>query len=449
MTDAIGAELANWQSIVERLIDLDLVTSPGGQSASGFEVHPLVRSYFRQRLKHLPVWREANRRLLEYFSQTAKEFPVNLEEMEPLFSAIYHGCQAGLQQQVFDGLYYERVPREEKSFLNDALGGNEEDVATLANFFDLPWSVPSANFNDEGKAEVLNFAGYGLRAIGRFSEAEQAMRAVIPIRESIEDFKEASNDNRNLSELLVFQGRMIDSIPFAKKAVEFAEKADRESSQTSAFRLGTLGNSLFLAGRIGEAETIFALAEERTKISRPRAPFLGGIAGFCRLRMHVHLGRFDAANTVLENIPKGDWKPAEFSELTKGLEILGWGILETFRTDTSPKKFTNIIKVFARAISQLRKASIDYYICLALCYQCFFLKCIRSNDDYKRAHKEAASLAARLGANAISLDLRGIEVADRLAESDTDELFEECRALGYHAFETVILPSFASRLRHS
>ena len=365
-----------------------------------------------------------------------------MAEMEPLFSAVYHGCQAKREQEIFDGLYYERVLRRERSFLNDALGGNEEDVALLANFFDRPWNQPSENLNKTGKAEVLNFAGYALRAIGRFDEAESAMKAGIPIREGIPDYAEASNDNRNLSELLIFRGQILDAIPYASRAVELAKLASGLHPSIVAFRTCSLGNALFLSGKTDEAEVQFLEAEEIIAKEREWAPFLGGISAFCRLRMHAHLDEQEKAIQLVEKIPQGNWKPHEVSELTKGLEVLGEGIVLTLEHIARPGDPTSAHSTLMKAVSQLRRAGVEYYICLGLAYLSLLTKSCAHDKLYEASLSEAQKIAERIGARGLTLDLDAIALQDGKNGSDIRQLFDRAEALGYGAFEYVFFPWF-------
>jgi hypothetical protein len=49
------------------------------------------------------AWRAAHRRLYEHLSATTKEGDQpTLEDLQPLYQAVAHGCQAGLQQEVCD-----------------------------------------------------------------------------------------------------------------------------------------------------------------------------------------------------------------------------------------------------------------------------------------------------------------------------------------------------------
>jgi hypothetical protein len=66
------------------------------------DAHPLLREYFAKALREQrpEVWRAAHRRLYEQLCATTKDKPQpTLEDLQPLYQAVSHGCQAGMQQE--------------------------------------------------------------------------------------------------------------------------------------------------------------------------------------------------------------------------------------------------------------------------------------------------------------------------------------------------------------
>ena len=182
-------------------------------SVGGLDAHPVVRQHFGRRLKQgaPEAFREANRRLYEHYKALSqklygKELPDTLEEMQPLFAAIAHGCAAGLHREVFDEIYYNRVLRGDQAHINHKLGANSADLGALAHFFDPPWSRPHPSLTAADQAVALNFAGFALRALGRLREA------VEPFSSAIETYKkgfpplEVATAASNLSQLLLTLG---------------------------------------------------------------------------------------------------------------------------------------------------------------------------------------------------------------------------------------------------
>ena len=80
-----------YRAALNRLHDarLILTTDP----AQPLDCHPLVREHFAGQ-----ATREGHARLYEHYQKQAPHRPDTLEEMTPLFYAVYHGCRAGQHQ---------------------------------------------------------------------------------------------------------------------------------------------------------------------------------------------------------------------------------------------------------------------------------------------------------------------------------------------------------------
>jgi hypothetical protein len=76
------------------------------------DAHPLLREYFagERRTRHFDAWRTAHRRLYEHLCGTTKEGDQpTLEDLQPLYQAVAHGCQAGLQEEARVKVYRDRI----------------------------------------------------------------------------------------------------------------------------------------------------------------------------------------------------------------------------------------------------------------------------------------------------------------------------------------------------
>ena len=131
------------------------------------------------RAKHPEAWQAGHARLYEHFKALPeKHQPDTLEEMEPLFQAVFHGCQAGRHENVLLEVYWPRIVRNQEDYLTSKLCAFGTDLAALAGCFDPPWQRPVASIPEAGQAFVLNQVGFCLRALGRLQDAVQPMRVV-------------------------------------------------------------------------------------------------------------------------------------------------------------------------------------------------------------------------------------------------------------------------------
>ena len=102
--------------VLTRLASAKLVTvnrTSGGALVS-LDAHPLLREYFAQDLRETrpEAWKAAHRRLYEHLTTTTRDKPApTLDDLQPLYQAVAHGCHAGLQQEACDKVYIGRILR--------------------------------------------------------------------------------------------------------------------------------------------------------------------------------------------------------------------------------------------------------------------------------------------------------------------------------------------------
>ena len=111
-------EERKYRAALGRLRDarLILTADPG----KDIDCHPLVREHFA-----MEATREGQARLYEHYKGQAPVRPDTLEEMTPLFYAVFHGCQAGRYQEAAHDVYYGRVRRGQEAYLTKSLAPSE------------------------------------------------------------------------------------------------------------------------------------------------------------------------------------------------------------------------------------------------------------------------------------------------------------------------------------
>jgi hypothetical protein len=112
----IGLGEAQRNIVLTRLANAKLVTvnrSAGGALVS-LDAHPLLREYFANALreKRPEAWKAAHKRLYEHLTTTTqdKDEPT-LDDLQPLYQAVAHGCLAGMQQEACNDVYVRRIIR--------------------------------------------------------------------------------------------------------------------------------------------------------------------------------------------------------------------------------------------------------------------------------------------------------------------------------------------------
>ncbi|NIM16787.1 MAG: TIR domain-containing protein, partial [Candidatus Aminicenantes bacterium] len=100
----------DWQFAIDNLRAASLLAKKDPQKPEVLDCHPLIREHFGDKLrkKNPKGWKEAHKRLYHYYKDLPeKEYPDTLEEMEPLFAAVAHGCRAKLHQEALDDVYWK------------------------------------------------------------------------------------------------------------------------------------------------------------------------------------------------------------------------------------------------------------------------------------------------------------------------------------------------------
>jgi len=302
----VGIGEEDFQSALTHLRDVSLLGAEAGHKTGTLDCHPLVREHFGAKLceTNPEGWQKAHLRLYHYFKNLPKkEKPDTLQEMEPLFAAVAHGCKAGLHQEVRVEVFWKRIRRGKEAYLIKKLGAFGSDLAALSFFFALPWSQPVAGLTEAAKAVVLSWAAFGLRAVGRLQEAIQPMKAGLELGIQQEDWIGAAQDASNLSELLLTLGDVPGAVAMARQSVAHADRSgdafQMESDRTA------LADALHVSGAKTEAEKWFREAEAKQKQRLPQFSFLTSLSGyrFCDLLLENQSP--GQANEVITRAEKG------------------------------------------------------------------------------------------------------------------------------------------------
>ena len=185
--------------VLKRLEDAKLLTvaRDAGGALLSIDAHPLLREYFARELRKTrpEAWQAAHRRLYEHLTTTTedKQAPT-LDDLQPLYQAVAHGCLAGLWQEVCDKVYRDRILRGTGSggfYSTQKLGAFGADLGAVACFFDPPWRRVSPHLTPAAQAWLLNEAAFRLRALGRLAEAREPLQAALEMAVAQENWKDS------------------------------------------------------------------------------------------------------------------------------------------------------------------------------------------------------------------------------------------------------------------
>jgi tetratricopeptide (TPR) repeat protein len=277
-----GMADAEWPRVLARLEKLRLIHARHGDTGRRFvDAHPIIREHFAEQLreKNPGAWREGHRRLYEHLCATTKEGDQpTLEDLQPLYQAVAHGCQAGLQQEACDKVLFTRIRRGNADYPRTKLGAFGSDLGAVACFFDPPWRRVSPTLTDADQAWMLGVAAFTLRGLGRLTESLEPMRETLKLYEKQGRWKQAAQGAGNLSELELTLGEVTGAVGDAEQSVTYADRSgnvfERMSNRTAH------ADALHQAGRRAEAETRFREAEKMQQEREPAHPLLYSVGGF-------------------------------------------------------------------------------------------------------------------------------------------------------------------------
>jgi serine/threonine protein kinase/tetratricopeptide (TPR) repeat protein len=133
-----GLSPTAWRTILAKLRRARLLSVEDSHHPGHLDTHPLVREYFGEQLRdeQTDAWKECNKRLYHHYRTLAPPLPNNFTEIEPLFSAVICGCNAGLLREALHEVYLPRIQRGNAYFAAKVLGATGPLLSVLAHFFE-------------------------------------------------------------------------------------------------------------------------------------------------------------------------------------------------------------------------------------------------------------------------------------------------------------------------
>ncbi len=107
-----------------QLREVGLVYPDDPQNPGAVDCHPLVREFFDARFRHRDpdAWRRAHLELFRFFQSLGVPDATRFQDLEPFFTAIVHGCKAGLMRDALHDLYRKVITRGDQFFATRMFG---------------------------------------------------------------------------------------------------------------------------------------------------------------------------------------------------------------------------------------------------------------------------------------------------------------------------------------
>ncbi|MCZ8360554.1 MAG: tetratricopeptide repeat protein [Microcystis sp. LE19-388.1G] len=306
--DEDGETVEEW--LTDSLVHLSLVQDKGD---GWYEIHPLLRRYFRDKLEASPHAEPAKRRYCEIMAKKSAEMPQNpTVEIVKEFTPFIPHLQASVKeypQYIADedlfwsytglaryyqgqGLYATAEPycQDCLTATRTHLGDNHPDVATslnnLAALYDSQGRYTEAEplylealdltkqllgDNHPDVATSLNNLATLYRSQGRYTEAEPLYLGALDLRKRLlgENHPDVAASLNNLAYLYYSQGRYTEAEPLYLEAINiFRERLGENHPNTQT----VYQNYLKMLSQLPEAELRQRFPDEVVEMLKPKPP---------------------------------------------------------------------------------------------------------------------------------------------------------------------------------
>jgi tetratricopeptide (TPR) repeat protein len=388
-----------------------------------YDAHPLVREYFGQKFldEDPDRFRQAHRVLFEYFQKVPeKDQPDTLEELEPLYRAMHHGCKAEEYKKAWEDVYYVRIMRGGEGYSSFKLGAYSSDLAAVSGFFPNGWGSPPVKkgLYEEYQCFVLAEASFCLMSLGRMTEAVGSRRMVMQIHEKREDLQNAAVGALNLVDLLLPTGGVSEAEERAEQAIEWIGKTEDKFRQMVSH--SKLANTLHRLGKMVDSQEAFQETERLQNERQPEYPRLYSQQGaqYCAFKLEMAQGKAD----YVEVLERGN----EIIDLYKNtgynrLLCHALNHLTIARAQAALEKNTVAQIAFVAAVDGIRKAGKIEFLPDFLNHRASFLRQQGEQEKGRHDLDEALETAIRCGMDLYEADGQLLKCHYLLDEGKIDE----------------------------
>ncbi|WP_319576740.1 hypothetical protein [uncultured Desulfobacter sp.] len=328
-----------------------LLGKKGSLERMEWDCHPIIRSYFGRKFKddYSENFKQAHMVLFEYYNKLPqKELPDTLEEMQPLYRAVMHGCFAGEYKKTLESIYYKRILRGEEHYSEYMLGAYSQEITALSAFFPLGWeNTIKTDLTKFNIIWLLKVVSHCLVSQGRLQEA------ILSINSNLRQMKQIKNIAKEKADSKRILTNIYNSIGLLKDAKIIIIKALHESKINKRAKDEILNQCRLAAvlHRIGDligAEANFRQAEKNEQQLNNRRLYYS-LSGFdyCSLL----LDKAKNKNQLYEIIEKG--KSSDNKEYNNPLNN-AFGELTFARAYFALNKTSIAEKYFEQAIEQIQ-----------------------------------------------------------------------------------------------
>ena len=413
-----------WRDLLDKLRKMWLVAPQNEHSPNIIDVHPLVREHFGEMFcKQWPKsFQIAHGRLYEHFQQTSDHQPETLRDMIPLYTAISHGCKAGLYEDALGNILVPRIRRNELCYSIVQLGTFSLELAALSNFFEHLWGQVISDLDDQSAGFVQHETGFVLAALGRLPEAMEILEASFDNAFTRRRWPGAALSAARLAELYLLSGMINTAKDRASIGVELARKSQDDPATadmrfTPMQNLTTLGYILCQAGYQSEAESFFKEAELAQCQLDPSLQQLISIKHFRYCDWFLAVGKADEVINRTKYNDKLEKSLAELDCAIDGLRQAGYkeylvlGLLARARVFRAQERPDLAQRDLSESMVLIRRGGMKLYE-FNVQLESAYLKLLEGQRDEARKHlRNSTAMVADMGCHRWDTEIAELRAA--------------------------------------
>jgi tetratricopeptide (TPR) repeat protein len=277
------------------------VTSDGQDT---LELHPMVRNFFRERLKHgkPETYRAAHSHLYEYFLAQSPTDINSFDDIYPLYQVIYHGCEAGLHEQVFDEVIWKIILQNYAAPILHRFGVGGLDFVAVYRYFTNQRLHPDALLPSINtpllRGRILFWVGLLLRHHGNIIDGIDFLQAADKIFIQEQELVGIWVISGFLARSLLFAGRVQEALEVSGRCYHLL----RFSNKPTFLRIASRVHSgvLYHAGHVQDSLNIYQSSDKLPIGDIHDVDYLHGIQEVQYCELLVFLGSYEEVHQRIQ-----------------------------------------------------------------------------------------------------------------------------------------------------
>lgn len=424
-----------WQAIEHRLEKCGLLLGKKGSFARlEWDTHPIIRGYFGYKFKknHCGDFKQAHRVLFDYYKNLPeKEFPDTLEEMQPLYMAVEHGCLASEYRIAFSEIYYKRILRCGE-YYNQKLGAHSQELTVLSFFCMAGSDFIENTLTEDDQVELFANISFNLMSLGRLQDAIKPRETDLILSKKLKNWKSAASAAQNLVDLYLPLGQLNQAKNAAQQAIDYAQLSEDVLRQIGCQFF--LASVLHRSGHLSEAYSIFQRAEVLEQKITDRHLLIARGNRFHALLLDTINNSADLQKIIIKTE-----KSLENDLKNRHLLGIAIGYFTLARTRFAFNKLAQAENAFEQAIQYIEKANTIHRAPPFFLYRADFYLAKNQLNSAQADLNSAWEIIERCGMKLYAVDYLLIHGRYSLATADIETAlnhYEEAKQLieetGYH-----------------